>query len=115
MPKIKVPGLDISGTIVAVGPKVKKGFKVGDEVVAMLSFSQSGALTEYTVVAEAYLARKPARWSHEQAAAWPLVATTVWQALVARGNLKKGDKVLINGASGGTGKTFCSHTIFSPL
>ncbi|KAH7060074.1 zinc-binding dehydrogenase family oxidoreductase [Linnemannia elongata] len=103
MPKIKVPGLDISGTIVAVGPKVKKGFKVGDEVVAMLSFSQSGALTEYTVVAEAYLARKPARWSHEQAAAWPLVATTVWQALVARGNLKKGDKVLINGASGGTG------------
>ncbi|KAG0369330.1 NADPh quinone reductase [Mortierella sp. AD032] len=106
MPKIKVPGLDISGTIVAVGPKVKKqegGFKVGDEVVAMLSFSQSGALTEYTVVDESYLAKKPERWSHEQAAAWPLVATTVWQALVLRGNLKKGDKVLIVGASGGTG------------
>ncbi|KAF9905408.1 NADPh quinone reductase [Linnemannia zychae] len=105
MPKIKVPGLDISGTVVAVGPKVKKegGFKIGDEVVAMLNFSQSGALTEYTVVDESYLARKPERWTHEQAAAWPLVATTVWQALVVRGHLKKGDKVLINGASGGTG------------
>ncbi|KAF9120788.1 NADPh quinone reductase [Mortierella sp. 14UC] len=105
MPKIKVPGLDISGTVVAVGPKAKKegGFKVGDEVVAMLSFSQSGALTEYTIVNQAYLARKPERWTHEQAAAWPLVATTVWQALVVRGNLKKGDKILINGASGGTG------------
>ncbi|KAG0319582.1 NADPh quinone reductase [Linnemannia gamsii] len=104
MPKIKVPGLDISGTIVAVGPKAnKRGFKVGDEVVAMLHFSQSGALTEYTVVGEAYLARKPERWTHEQAAAWPLVATTVWQAVVVRGNVKKGDKVLINGASGGTG------------
>ncbi|KAF9919464.1 hypothetical protein FBU30_010985 [Linnemannia zychae] len=103
MPKVKVPGLDISGTVVAVGPKAKKGFKVGDEVLAMLNFSQSGALTEYTVVSESILVHKPQRWTHEQAAAWPLVATTVWQALVVRGNIKKGDKVLINGASGGTG------------
>ncbi|KAF9536926.1 NADPh quinone reductase, partial [Mortierella hygrophila] len=102
LPKIKVPGLDVSGTIAAVGPKVKSGLKVGDEVVAVLDFKQSGALTEYTVVEETYLARKPARWTHEQAAAWPLVATTVWQALVVRGNLKEGDKILINGASGGT-------------
>jgi NADPH:quinone reductase-like Zn-dependent oxidoreductase len=116
MPKIKVPGLDISGTIVAVGPKAnKRGFKVGDEVVAMLHFSQSGALTEYTVVGEAYLARKPERWTHEQAAAWPLVATTVWQAVVVRGNVKKGDKVLINGASGGTGNTYGNIPILSPI
>ncbi|KAF9095433.1 hypothetical protein BGX23_000486 [Mortierella sp. AD031] len=104
MPKIKVPGLDIAGTIVAVGPKANKnGFQIGDEVLAFLSFSQSGALTEYTVVDEGFVSRKPKRWSFEQAAAWPLVATTVWQALVVKGNLKKGDKVLINGASGGTG------------
>ncbi|KAI1315434.1 hypothetical protein EDD11_000767 [Mortierella claussenii] len=103
MPKIKVPCLDIAGVVVATGPKAGKKVQVGDEVMAMLNFSQSGGLTEYTVVEESLLIKKPARWSFEQAAAWPLVATTVWQALVTRGKIKKGDKVLINGASGGTG------------
>jgi len=71
--------------------------------LAMLNFSQSGGLTEYTLVEESLVTKKPQRWSFEQAAAWPLVATTVWQALVVRGGIKKGHKVLINGASGGTG------------
>ncbi|KAF8976914.1 hypothetical protein BGZ46_007839 [Entomortierella lignicola] len=103
MPKIKVPSLDIAGTVVATGPNAGKKFHIGDEVLAMLDFTQSGGLTEYTLVNESILVKKPARWTFEQAAAWPLVASTVWQALVIRGNIKKGDKVLINGASGGTG------------
>ncbi|KAG0207809.1 hypothetical protein BGX28_001055 [Mortierella sp. GBA30] len=102
MPKVRVPCMDVAGTVVGVGPKATR-FHVGDEVIAMLDFSQSGALTEYTVVAESLLVKKPQRWSFEQAAAWPLVASTVWQGLVVRGHIKKGDRVLINGASGGTG------------
>ncbi|KAG0241603.1 hypothetical protein BGX31_001036 [Mortierella sp. GBA43] len=103
MPSIKVPGLDIAGTVVAVGPKAGKKVQIGDHVMAMLSFSQSGGLTEYTIVDESIVAKKPERWSFEQAASLPLVATTVWGALVNYGKIKKGDKVLINGASGGTG------------
>ncbi|KAF9101432.1 hypothetical protein BGX27_011486 [Mortierella sp. AM989] len=103
MPKINVPCLDISGTVVATGPKAGKKFHIGDEVLAMLFFARSGGLSEYTLVDESLLTKKPERWSFEQAAAWPLAACTVWQALVIRGGIKKGDKVLINGASGGTG------------
>ncbi|KAF9923241.1 hypothetical protein BGZ65_009006 [Modicella reniformis] len=103
MPNIKVPCLDISGTVVALGPKAGKKVQIGDQVMAMLKFTQSGGLTEYTIVDESLVVKKPERWSFEQAASWPLVATTVWRALVEYGRIKKGDKVLINGASGGTG------------
>ncbi|KAF9573109.1 hypothetical protein EC968_008958 [Mortierella alpina] len=103
MPKIKVPGMDVAGTVVGVGPKAIDRFHIGDKVMAMLSFAQSGALTEYTVVEASLLVKTPERWSFEQAAAWPLVATTVWKALVEYGHIKSGDKVLVNGASGGTG------------
>lgn len=104
MPSTKVPGLDVAGTVVAVGPKAGKKVQIGDHVLAMLNFAQSGALTEYTIADESIVVKKPERWSFEQAASWPLVATTVWSALVIHGGIKKGDKVLINGASGGTGK-----------
>ncbi|KAG0053996.1 hypothetical protein BGZ83_012165 [Gryganskiella cystojenkinii] len=108
MPSIKVPCLDVAGTVVGIGATAGNHSKapklhIGDEVMAMLDFSKSGALQEYTVVDEKLLIKKPARWTFEQAAAWPLVASTVWQGLVVRGKIKKGDKVLINGASGGTG------------
>ncbi|KAF8926850.1 NADPh quinone reductase [Dissophora ornata] len=103
MPKIRVPCLDISGTVVAIGPKAGKKLQVGDEVMAMLDFTQSGGLTEYTLAEESIVVKKPKRWSFEQAAAWPLVASTVWRALVDYGKIKKGHKVLIIGASGGTG------------
>ena len=105
MPKVRVPGMDIAGTVVATGPNAGKNFRIGDEVLAMLSVSQPGGLSEYTLVEESLIAKKPQRWSFEQAAAWPLVASTVWRALVDFGKLKKGDKVLIIGASGGTGNT----------
>ncbi|KAF9365864.1 hypothetical protein BGX34_007953 [Mortierella sp. NVP85] len=103
MPRVKVPCLDISGTVVATGPKAGKKVQIGDHVMAMLDFSKSGGLTEYTLVEESIVVKKPERWSFEQAASWPLVANTIWRALVNHGGIKKGDKVLINGASGGTG------------
>ncbi|KAF9278963.1 hypothetical protein BGZ68_008213 [Mortierella alpina] len=103
MPTIRVPALDIAGTVVGLGPKAGNRLKVGDKVLAMLNLKQSGGLTEYTIAEESLLVKKPERWSFEQAAAWPLVSHTVWQVLVVNGKIKRGDKVLINGASGGTG------------
>lgn len=104
MPSVKVPGVDIAGTVVAVGPKAGKRVQIGDQVMVLLTIFQSGGLAEYTLVDESLVAKKPERWSFEQAASMPLATMTVWQALVDYGKLKKGSKVLINGASGGTGK-----------
>ncbi|KAK5822240.1 chaperonin 10-like protein [Linnemannia elongata] len=103
MPSVKVPGVDIAGTVVAVGPKAGKRVQIGDQVMVLLTIFQSGGLAEYTLVDESLVAKKPERWSFEQAASMPLATMTVWQALVDYGKLKKGSKVLINGASGGTG------------
>lgn len=110
MPKVKTPGLDISGVVVGLGPKAGKSnklgvqkFAIGDRVMAMLDFSKSGGLQEYTLVDEAILVKTPAEWDALAAAAFPLVGTTVYESLVIRGGIKKGDRVLVNGASGGTG------------
>ncbi|KAF9317416.1 hypothetical protein BG003_000802 [Podila horticola] len=111
MPKVKTPGLDISGVVVGLGPGVGKKskkagvqtFTLGDRVMAMLDLSKSGALQDYTLVDESLLIKTPDEWTDLQAAAFPLVGTTIYQALVVSANIKKGDKVLINGASGGTG------------
>ncbi|KAF9427213.1 NADPh quinone reductase [Podila epigama] len=110
MPSIKTPGLDVSGVVVALGPNVgqKSGlqrFSIGDRVMAMLDFSQSGAMQEFTLVQESILVHMPGSWDFNTAAALPLVATTIYEALVDRGGIKAGDKVLVNGASGGTGST----------
>lgn len=110
MPRVKTPGLDISGVVVGLGPKVGRSnkpgvqkFTIGDRVMAMLDFSKSGGLQEYTLVDEAILVKTPSEWDDLAAAAFPLVGTTVYESLVVRGSIKKGDKVLVNGASGGTG------------
>jgi len=92
-------GVDFSGTVEAVGKAVTR-FKPGDEVFG----GRGGALGEYVVVRESRaVALKPANVSHEQAAAIPIAALTALQALRNQGNLKPGQKVLINGASGGVG------------
>jgi NADPH:quinone reductase-like Zn-dependent oxidoreductase len=92
-------GVDFSGTVEAVGKSVTR-FKPGDEVFG----GRGGALGEYVVVRESRaVALKPGNVSHEQAAAVPVAALTALQALREQGNLKAGQKVLINGASGGVG------------
>ena len=92
-------GVDFSGTVEAVGKSVTR-FKPGDEVFG----GRDGALGEYVVVRESRaVALKPANVSHEQAAAIPIAALTALQALREQGNLEPGQKVLVNGASGGVG------------
>lgn len=101
-PRNRIPGADIAGRIEAVGAAVQ-GFAVGDAVFADLSGCGSGGFAEYVCVPEKVLAKKPAGISFEQAAAVPMAAVTALQALRDHGGLQPGQRVLINGASGGVG------------
>jgi NADPH:quinone reductase-like Zn-dependent oxidoreductase len=92
-------GTDFAGTVEAVGKNVTR-WKVGDEVFG----GANGAFAEYVNVREnGAIALKPANVSFEQAASVPIAATTALQALRDNGHLQAGQKVLINGASGGVG------------
>lgn len=95
-------GYDVSGVVEAVGANVTR-FKVGDEVYARPNQEDSGSIAEYAVVKEDELALKPRKLSFEEAASFPLAGLTAWQALVSKGQLKKGQKVLIHAGSGGVG------------
>ncbi len=95
-------GHDVAGVVTKVGSKVSR-FKIGDEVFARLADFRIGAFAEYIAVNENDVALKPKNISMEAAASFPLVALTVWQAFVEKGNLKKGQKVFIQAGSGGVG------------
>lgn len=97
-PKEPQLGTDLAGEVVAVGRGVTR-FKPGDAVFGV----GPGAFAEYARASEKKLALKPADLSFEQAAAVPVAALTALQALRDTGKLKAGQKVLINGASGGVG------------
>jgi len=78
-------------------------FKPGDEVYARVDKDRIGTFAERIAVAEVDLALKPVSISIEEAGSLPLVALTAWQALVERGNLQAGQKVLIHAGAGGVG------------
>ena len=92
-------GVDFAGTVEAVGPQVTR-FKPGDDVFG----GRTGAFGEYVTVREdRAVVLKPANLTFEQAAAVPIAAITALQALRDKGHVHAGQKVLINGASGGVG------------
>src|SRR5215204_697686 len=91
-------GVDLAGTIEAVGKDVE-GFRPGDEVYGV----GAGAWAEHAKARGDRLAHKPASLSFEQAAAVPVAGVTALQALQDKGGLQAGQKVLVNGASGGVG------------
>jgi NADPH:quinone reductase-like Zn-dependent oxidoreductase len=97
-PKNRVPGTDIAGIVEAVGKNVAR-HRPGDEVFGWCA----GAFAEYAVAPEDHLVAKPANLTFEQASAVGTSATTALQLLREQGKVKTGDKVLINGASGGVG------------
>ena len=98
-PKDTRLGVDYAGTVEAVGRNVTR-FKPGDQVFG----GRSGALAQYVVAKQdGAVALKPANVSFEQAGAVAIAATTALQGLRDAGRLEAGDKVLINGASGGVG------------
>jgi NADPH:quinone reductase-like Zn-dependent oxidoreductase len=98
-PKDSRLGVDFAGTVEAVGKDVTR-YKAGDAVFG----GANGAFAEYVTIAENRgLAAKPANVSFEQAASAPIAAITALQGLRDEGQIKPGQKVLINGASGGVG------------
>ena len=101
-PKFNILGSDIAGRIESVGKNARQ-FKPGDEVFGSLSVSGFGGFAEYACAPENMLALKPANLSFEEAAAVPMAALTALQALRDKGRIRPGQKVLINGASGGVG------------
>jgi NADPH:quinone reductase-like Zn-dependent oxidoreductase len=101
-PKNTILGADVAGRVEAVGKNVKQ-FQLGDEVFGMLSGCGWGGLAEYVCAPEGVLALKPSRATFEQAASAPMAAITALQGLRDKGQIQPGQKVLINGASGGVG------------
>lgn len=97
-PRARVPGVALAGRVEAVGAKVTS-LRVGDEV---FGDAPGGAFAEYAVVPVQRLAPKPANLSFDEAAATPWAVTPL-QALRDAGGLQPGQRVLINGASGGVG------------
>jgi NADPH:quinone reductase-like Zn-dependent oxidoreductase len=97
-----VLGHDVAGVITKVGSGVTK-FRVGDEVYARPADHRIGTFAEFIAIKEEDVALKPKNLTMEEAASIPLVGLTAWQALVERGNVKKGQKVFIQAGSGGVG------------
>ncbi|WP_342084897.1 NADP-dependent oxidoreductase [Dyadobacter sp. OTU695] len=97
-----IMGHDVAGEVVEVGSRVRK-FKAGDQVYARPADFRIGTFAELITIHESDLAFKPASLSMEEAASIPLVGLTVWQALVEKANLQRGQKVFIQAGSGGVG------------
>ncbi len=97
-PKARVRGMDVAGTVQAVGPNVTR-FQAGDDVYGVCD----GSFADYATARVETLAPKPARLTFEQAAAIPTSACTALQALRDVGQITAGQRVMIIGASGGVG------------
>jgi NADPH:quinone reductase-like Zn-dependent oxidoreductase len=100
-PRQKALGSDFAGRVEAVGRHVKQ-YQAGDEVFGGNIWG-GGGFAEYVCAVEDRLARKPANISFEQAAAVPVAAITALQGLRNKGRIQRGQKVLVDGASGGVG------------
>jgi 2-desacetyl-2-hydroxyethyl bacteriochlorophyllide A dehydrogenase len=97
----RVPGYDVAGIIVEA--EKDSLFQVGDRVMAFLDSVRGGACADYAVCNVDSVAKIPDQMSMDIAAAIPLAGTTALQSLRDHGNMTSGDRVLINGASGGVG------------
>ncbi len=101
-PKNQILGADIAGTVETVGRNVTQ-FRPGDAVFGDIAGSSSAGFAEYAIAREKQLAIKPANLSYDEAAAVPMAAITALQGLRDVGKIQAGQKVLIQGASGGVG------------
>ena len=99
----RIPGYDIAGVVEAVDDDSDCGFEVGDRVMAFLDSMRGGAMAEYAVCGPDVMVKIPDSMSFEEAAAIPLAGTTSLQSLRDHGGIEQGQRVLINGASGGVG------------
>jgi len=97
-----IPGYDVSGVVCGMGSAVRD-FKIGDPVYASPSIMRNGADAEYVCVDARTAAPKPASLDHVQSASLPLVALTVWEAMLLRAQIRNGETMLIHAGGGGVG------------
>lgn len=97
-----IPGSDLSGRVVAVGPGNSE-LQVGDPVYGVTNSQFTGAYAEYALAATAMVSRAPASLNFVEAASVPVVAVTAWQALFDHAQLQSGQTVVIHGAAGNVG------------
>lgn len=95
-------GADLAGRVEAIGKNITQ-FQVGDDVFGSMLLNRMGSFAEYVCATEESLVLKPAKLTFAQAAAVPLAAFTALQGLRDKGQIRRGQKVLINGAAGGVG------------
>ncbi len=103
----KILGFDASGVVEAIGPEVEK-FQTGDVVYYAGSIARPGTNSEFHLVDERIVGRKPASLNHAEAAALPLTTLTAWEMLFDRLDVNRvpaqgGDKILVIGGAGGVG------------
>lgn len=96
-------GMDFSGTVIRAGADVTR-LKVGDAVMGLARFKESGAFAQAVVTKEAFLAIKPESLSFEDAACIGTPGITAWNGLVDKAKLQAGQHVFINGCSGAVGE-----------
>lgn len=101
-PKNRILGVDVAGRVEAVGKNITQ-FQPGDEIFGDVSGGGCGGFAEYVCARENAMALKPASMTFEEAAAMPLAAITALQGLRDKGKIEPGQKIAINGASGGVG------------
>ena len=101
-PNVRIPGAEIAGRVEAIGQNVTK-FQPGDAVFGDISECGFGGFAEYVCVPETALSLKPDGMTFVEAAALPHAAMLAVQGLIDEGNIRPGQKVLINGAGGGVG------------
>lgn len=97
-----VPAHEFSGVVAGVGEQVTD-FNPGQEVYGMNDWFADGALAEYCITKPAWVAEKPSRLTHVEAASVPIGALTAWQGLVDHANLQAGERVLVHGGAGAVG------------
>lgn len=101
-PKHPIPGMELSGTVSAVGPGFSR-FAPGDAVYGDLSDHGFGTYAEYVCIKQEALVPKPVEMSFDEAAAIPHATMLAWQGLVEVGKLQTGERLLVNGGGGGVG------------
>ena len=102
-------GTDFSGVVEQVGANVTR-LRAGDEVFGTVPVKPSGAFAQSLITKEKLAVKKPASISHEAAATLPVAGVTAWRGLVEKGRLKPGQRVFVNGASGGVGQAVVQIT-----
>lgn len=100
-----IPGWDVAGIVRAVGPAVRSGIQVGDEVLGYVRRDDvcHGTSAELAIAPERTVVAKPAGLGFEEAGALPLAGLTAYQALTEALEVRDGDRVLVHAASGGVG------------